>query len=840
MNTLLQPLKLATILITLCLLPVSVAADILVATGDKIEKVTDVGVVTFLEQPAKALYYERNSEKLYFATDSAIKRVDSDGTNLTTLIADVGTSIGDLVVDSNNEQIIWTEPDNTRLAYSALDGSNIDVFYLGTSLPAGLALDEDSGKVFWTTGVGSIETTDLQGQNHNEIYFDFAAPSFKNLVIVEDKIYFTDHTNNQLRSINFDGTGVQTVLSGINSPFGIAHDSDTNKLLFVGQSDSSRLSSANLDGSGKTEINFLKGYDLVANFNAGAEVIYEPEEPPVEPTAPPAPEKRPPYTKIYMSIVNTADPSKSRIIATNYYRETEVISTASQYTNPRGIGYSKEQNSLYILDAPNSNSTIMYRVNPDGSDRTKMFELPYSYESLLVDDATKRIFIGQANNDFGTYDMESGKVHRLFNNTGKNALGFARVGDTLWIKNGKDLLKTSANFNFNFLPSFKLHSSWSSTGGALAGAEDGVLQLYMSHIGVQTLWAFKEDFSSLKHFRDVWFDNSNVLYERMATQNLDPETFDTPVAAYLSYKNRVDSLMYTPKPVVLPFVQFGEDEIVTGMIEVPLDGSLQELLDPSSIKGKVNLIDFGTGLTAMNRSLAGVRVHLTLEDSEVESLESALTQKTRSTLTDAEGVYEFKNLIEEATYRLSFSRDDLSFNAQSMRIKPGAVAPPIYVEEEDTESFNCNRRKQNRRIGKADRINDRLVSFAVKRSARRADRVAPRKKTRIEALTERLNTRHAALMETGRDIPTVRLLCQKPTECSVTNARKAARTYKRQTRRIGNIARRLVNVSFAKTKNRTRLLARLNRLRAIGKRTTKRMPTKTFTCPPKTSFAETR
>ena len=63
------------------------------------------------------------------------------------------------------------------------------------------------------------------------------------------KIYWTDYFDNQIKRANLDGSGVETLISGLNDPAGIAIDYAGGKLYFA-DTGSNRIYRANLDGSG--------------------------------------------------------------------------------------------------------------------------------------------------------------------------------------------------------------------------------------------------------------------------------------------------------------------------------------------------------------------------------------------------------------------------------------------------------------------------------------------------------------------------------------------------------------------------------------------------------------
>lgn len=113
--------------------------------------------------------------------EQAIKRINSDGTNLATILAR-SADVASAVVNAAGTTMYWTESDGT------LYKANTD----GTSV------------VQLLNGLGSIYYMQL----------DEAA----------EHIYFADYVYNRIQRVNFDGTSQITIASGLSGPYAIALD----------------------------------------------------------------------------------------------------------------------------------------------------------------------------------------------------------------------------------------------------------------------------------------------------------------------------------------------------------------------------------------------------------------------------------------------------------------------------------------------------------------------------------------------------------------------------------------------------------------------------------------
>ncbi len=95
-----------------------------------------------------------------------IRRVDRDGTNAETLIAEVRRAPVSLALDLAGNRMYWTDRGTNRIHRADLDGANIEDLAGGLTAPGGIALDAPGGKMYWTNRDTSvIHRADLDGGN---------------------------------------------------------------------------------------------------------------------------------------------------------------------------------------------------------------------------------------------------------------------------------------------------------------------------------------------------------------------------------------------------------------------------------------------------------------------------------------------------------------------------------------------------------------------------------------------------------------------------------------------------------------------------------------------------
>ncbi len=161
------------------------------------------------------------------AGDSTIKQSNLDGTDIRTVISDSARS---LAVDETNNKIYWVNADNGSIKRANSNGTAIETFYAGGDFIRELAVDPTAGYVYWAD------------QGHG---------TASNLSI------------GSVTRANLDGTGVTSLLTNLNDPFGIALDTNNGEMFITlgttpGGSD--KIIKSLLDGSSVTDV-FLSSGD---------------------------------------------------------------------------------------------------------------------------------------------------------------------------------------------------------------------------------------------------------------------------------------------------------------------------------------------------------------------------------------------------------------------------------------------------------------------------------------------------------------------------------------------------------------------------------------------------
>ena len=161
-------------------------------------------------------------------TEQNIKRFRIDLASTTTIITDVGVCDG-LAVDWRSSQLYWTDTTYDNISVSDLDGNNQrTLFSLGLDEPRGIALDLDSGFMFWTDWGANpkIERASLTGSQRLAIVTaNLHWPNCIDLDKGNKRIFWVDATymHDKVESVDYNGNNRKRLYQqeGLH-PFGVA------------------------------------------------------------------------------------------------------------------------------------------------------------------------------------------------------------------------------------------------------------------------------------------------------------------------------------------------------------------------------------------------------------------------------------------------------------------------------------------------------------------------------------------------------------------------------------------------------------------------------------------
>jgi sugar lactone lactonase YvrE len=222
---------------------------------------------------------------LYFADifcptfdDGAVRRVNTDGTGLQTLVT-IGGGLRGLAVNPPEDWFYWSDVDAEVIARAHLDGGGVEtIINSGLSFANALALDNVGNRLFWGDQTAqTIGQAALDGSGAGP----WLSTVFHRGLAVDnqhDKLYWTSSSGvafGRIMRANFDGSGVETVLDDVGKPADLALDPLGGKIYWTDYVDDV-VRRADLDGNSVENL-YVVGSNLnpeAITLDLGAGKVY--------------------------------------------------------------------------------------------------------------------------------------------------------------------------------------------------------------------------------------------------------------------------------------------------------------------------------------------------------------------------------------------------------------------------------------------------------------------------------------------------------------------------------------------------------------------------------------
>ena len=194
---------------------------------------------------------------------TSIRRADLDGSNVEVVLEDfpqmLDVDAGGLHVDSEGEKLYWLERGG-RISRCNLDGSGMERNFIDQI--GAIDIEVHDGRVYWTDSWGRIRRAAVNGRNVEDI---FAPPlrSTSHLVLdpFRDRMYWTDGVAGSIQSAHLDGSGLETLVTGLWGPRGITLVGD--KIYWTDAAPDWRVQTSNLDGSSVEDVVTFRSHPAI-------------------------------------------------------------------------------------------------------------------------------------------------------------------------------------------------------------------------------------------------------------------------------------------------------------------------------------------------------------------------------------------------------------------------------------------------------------------------------------------------------------------------------------------------------------------------------------------------
>ena len=215
------------------------------------------------------LTVDRTGEKLYWAergkSGGIIKRADFDGRNVEELVSLSSVPRG-IAIDTVESKLYWTNSD-MQIQTADLNGENIstviqleeeileetivdctshfgflfwydicseEIIHTNLTSPTDIAVNTEDGRLYWTEFSGRIRRVNPDGTGLDTLVPDIGSPY--GITVAGRKIYWAeevDERQGKIQRANFNGTNIETLATGQGLPTGISVDTTAGKVYWT-------------------------------------------------------------------------------------------------------------------------------------------------------------------------------------------------------------------------------------------------------------------------------------------------------------------------------------------------------------------------------------------------------------------------------------------------------------------------------------------------------------------------------------------------------------------------------------------------------------------------------
>ncbi|XWN37397.1 MAG: Ig-like domain-containing protein [Balneola sp.] len=171
------------------------------------------------------LAYDPISNDLYFSehffnAPSLITKLNLDTGISETVITEENVNIGSLQIDNDARKIYWSRSGSVRRAN--LNGTAIEVLVPNAGSVDEIEIDYSEQKVYWLdyNSPVSMKRVDFSGANTETVAANLEGISYYKIDNLNNRIIFVDSGTDRINEMNFDGTGIRSIISRNNFVIG--------------------------------------------------------------------------------------------------------------------------------------------------------------------------------------------------------------------------------------------------------------------------------------------------------------------------------------------------------------------------------------------------------------------------------------------------------------------------------------------------------------------------------------------------------------------------------------------------------------------------------------------
>lgn len=146
-----------------------------------------------------------------------IQRAELDGTNVETLVSTGLSYPFGISLDLGNGKMYWTDANTLKIQRANLDGTSVeDLITTGLSSLREIGLDAANGKMYWaerTDATGKIRRANLDGSGEEDLVTNLDRPQGLAVDSNSGHVYWSMAESPQIRRAELDGTNPESLLA---------------------------------------------------------------------------------------------------------------------------------------------------------------------------------------------------------------------------------------------------------------------------------------------------------------------------------------------------------------------------------------------------------------------------------------------------------------------------------------------------------------------------------------------------------------------------------------------------------------------------------------------------